>query len=258
MAEIVSLQPGGRPAKSWIASTPTLGAVHHALNIARENGRIVVVAGPSGCGKTTALNAYREKHGRQVAFLSIREADTLEVGKPHRGAAALLYRIMEALDAYTYSETSLSSLYRSVVERLGHGWNTSVVVIDEAHRLGPHALQVLRDINNETSCGIALSGEPRLIETIKRNGKFLASFVNRAGAVVRLDVHLQDVEAIASHFGFPAAAVAELMEIGKTGGLHRVMAAVQLVDDRVAGKPPSLEVVREAIAASGFGSGDAR
>lgn len=116
-----------------------------AASYAHSNNDIALIYGAAGAGKTVALKHYaRENPG--VVYITA-NAST-------RTARAILYLITEALGRQPIGTEFM--LMRNLVEHL-KGSNR-LIIIDEADHLTPHALQSIRNLNDEAGVGLVFSG----------------------------------------------------------------------------------------------------
>lgn len=119
-------------------------AVIDAMN-AKGNDRLIIVQGPSGAGKTESLHIVGGKFGRRVVLV---EAD--ETWKNENAfLCGLLLAMGESIPA-SGSERMLrliDALNRSRV----------MIVIDEAHHLGPRQLNLIKSIINRSPGEVVLA-----------------------------------------------------------------------------------------------------
>lgn len=119
--------------------------VEFAARYAHTNNGISLIYGAAGAGKTTALKHYAENNTGVVYVTA--NAST-------RTARAVMYLLLEAMGAKPQGTEFI--LMRSLVSRL-KGTNR-LVIIDEADHLNFHALQAVRNLNDEAGVGIVFSG----------------------------------------------------------------------------------------------------
>lgn len=116
-----------------------------AARYAHTNNSISLIYGAAGAGKTTALKHYAENNTGVVYITA--NAST-------RTARSIMYILLEAMGMKP--QGTEFSMMRSLVERL-KGTNR-LVIIDEADHLNFHALQAVRNLNDEAGVGLVFSG----------------------------------------------------------------------------------------------------
>lgn len=121
------------------------------LFAASGNARVLVVLGYPGAGKTTALRCVADRYGRRVAWT---EAADVWSDRP----GPLLGAIMRALG--TMPPVSATQRLDEVITLLRE--SRRCVVIDEAHHLGPHCLNTIKALVNQTPGEFVLSAIPTL------------------------------------------------------------------------------------------------
>lgn len=113
---------------------------------ARNNDRLIVLQGPSGAGKTEALRCIAERFGKRVVLM---EADETWKDSVNAFLVAILLRLGESVPA------SSAERMRSVIEALSA--SRVMLIIDEAHHLGPRQLNLVKSIINQTPGEVALA-----------------------------------------------------------------------------------------------------
>lgn len=114
--------------------------------------RVVFVDGESGAGKTTAARLLCGRYGSRVRMM---EASDVWGDSP----MAFLEALLGAIGVETLPASAVRRM-RAAVERL----NVSRVclIIDEAHHLGPRALNIVKSLVNATSGEFVLLGIPAM------------------------------------------------------------------------------------------------
>ncbi len=132
----------------------------------REKKGFLVLTGEVGTGKTTLIRALGQELGDEVAMSVI--LNTKVTPKQLLALAAWDF----GLD--TAGRGSKADLVASLSEfllRQAEAGKTCVLVVDEAHNMGPHLLEELRLLSNvETDTAkllqIVMVGQPELMETL--------------------------------------------------------------------------------------------
>ncbi len=124
--------------------------IEAALGHAQATGDVVLVHGRSGCGKSWAAARYCT--GRTAAYrLSVTDAVVTLAG--------LLGRVAHAVGAGAEHPSALAA-ETAIVSRLEN--RGALLVVDEAHHLGPRLLDELRCIRDLAGCGLAMIGGDEL------------------------------------------------------------------------------------------------
>lgn len=116
-----------------------------AASYAHSNNDIALIYGDAGAGKTMALKHYA-KMNPGVIYITANASS--------RTARAMLYLITEALGKTPVGTEFI--MMRNLVEML-KGTNR-LIIIDEADHLTAHALQSIRNLNDEAGVGLVFSG----------------------------------------------------------------------------------------------------
>lgn len=121
------------------------------------NDRLVIVQGEPGSGKTTAAQIIQRRYASQLTMIEAADAwkdspsallgDMLLRFKvsPGIGAAARLYQCLE------------------VMRR-----TRRVLIVDEGHHLGPHCLNTIKTLINQTTWGVVILCIPTLWRKLER------------------------------------------------------------------------------------------
>ncbi len=112
----------------------------------KSNDRLVILQGPSGAGKTEALRLIAGKYGKRVLMLEANETWKDNV-------TALLNAILEKLEET--APASAADRMARVIKALAP--SRVMIVIDEAHHLGPRQLNLIKSIINQTPGEVVLA-----------------------------------------------------------------------------------------------------
>lgn len=228
--------------------TPVLQLRRALVSILEETSirRVVLLEGDSGMGKTGALRQLQGKYGQRIvvveatdvwgdsanAFLGAILA-ALGVREPASGRAERLLHVVSLLNA------------RRVA-----------LAVDEAHHLGPHCLNTLKTLVNQTPSEVVLVALPKLWRCLERSAweEVRQLLGNRLAERIRLaDLRAGDVaKLLERRCPGAGAAAAQVAEPARTRGNLSFVAAVarRLADTREADDGPlSPEAVAAAIAA---------
>ncbi len=203
------------------ANTPIFLAMKRVFAYAHAARKIVSVVGGVGVGKTFAQQAYCLENAR-----SAKKAGAVCVifNSASSKPAAALWRIYCALYP---GHVDLKARYRAdelqytITKALRPG---DFLLCDEANRLGD-AVEVLRDIHDETGVGVALSGNPAFDEAVYGRGEKFSALASRAQVFRFPEVGRDDVIAWLEWAGWRGPSVAKIaIEIaaryGKSAGLR--------------------------------------
>jgi len=129
-----------------------------ALLTTSGNDRVLLIQGEPGSGKTTALNLLRTRLGAAIVPIEASEAwgDS---------PLALLAAVLRALGVTDLPISAADRLERAKDVMRG---SRRVLVIDEAHHLGPRNLNVLKSLVNGTAWGFVLLAIPTLWRKLER------------------------------------------------------------------------------------------
>lgn len=139
--------------------TATAKLVWQACHRARVYRNVSCITGAVGVGKTRALKEYCDRHAGSYLL----EADPDE--KPRE----LLTDLLVALNVS--AGQSATEMLRAAIDRLRGA--DAVVIVDEAEKLIPKALEYLRRLRDKAGVGIVLVGTEKLSELLSRQaGQF--------------------------------------------------------------------------------------
>lgn len=139
--------------------TPTAKSIHDACDLARESQTPVFLTGPSHIGKTWALEHYTQanNHGRTVYIRMLAAS----------GLGGMVRRIATKVGVSDKSNTA------SLISRIKRAISPNMLLIlDELHLLSYTyrkesffaSLEVIREIHDETKCGMVLCGTKLLLD----------------------------------------------------------------------------------------------
>lgn len=142
--------------------TPTAKRIVVSCDLARESQTPVMLWGPSQLGKTTALVYYTgsNNHGR-TQYIRMLAAS---------GLGGMVKRIADACGISDKSNTA------ALIERIKRGITpNTLLILDEVHLLAYTyrresffaCLEVIREIYDETQCGMVLCGTHLLMERVR-------------------------------------------------------------------------------------------
>ena len=136
--------------------TSVVKEIIQVVGIVRDTLGIGVIYGPSHIGKTFALKsiADNDQLGNPVYF---------RVSDARCRAPAVCRQISRHFGVRT--KGSYDATYQKLVDRLVD--TRHILVFDEAERLHYRALEGLRDLHDETGCGIILCGKPKIYDMLR-------------------------------------------------------------------------------------------
>ncbi len=141
--------------------TPSLRICLDVFNSAFLKLEMHAVEGRAGSGKTFALNYYEPQNSATVRII----ASNVMTSKD------LLRTIFAAVGGEAYHTVNEFTFLNRLKERLR--LQARLIIIDEADKLKPKMLQLLREIYDDlqSNCGIVLLGEPGLLENFHKKDK---------------------------------------------------------------------------------------
>ncbi len=160
--EFLSRQKKHFQGREEFVLTPTAEKIWTVLNLARESKTVAYIIGPSHIGKTWALENYSVKnnHGG-TPYIRMKAAS---------GLGGMVKRIASQVGVSDKGNTAqlIDYIKRAISPEM-------LLIFDELHllmytyRIGSFfaCLEVIREIHDETGCGIALCGTQLLMEKIK-------------------------------------------------------------------------------------------
>ena len=145
--------------------------VESSLECIRTSLRIGVIIGEPGIGKTRAVKLYTDSHELAISFTA------------WEGACS-----KSALVDLLFSAANVARAKRGdnkiqlLADRLCDSGR--LIIADDAHKLSPHALQLLYDFRDRARTPVALVGDDRLIAKLQSDRQRL----RRTGEVTELEV----------------------------------------------------------------------
>lgn len=124
--------------------TPITRQVEAAIEDARVARRLIVILAEPGVGKTRAISQYCLEHKRAISF----EAWGGEYTKAQ--VVDLLW------DTAAVARGTVANRVKVLVERLKDSGRT--IIVDDAHKLSSHALQLLVELRDKTGVAVVLVG----------------------------------------------------------------------------------------------------
>lgn len=218
---------------------------------AEGNARVVIIEGPSGIGKTVALRLLAGRYGQRILVV---EATDCWGDSP----AAMLGAVLRAFDPRGELPTGRVERLEKTLEKL----NTSrrCLVIDEAHHLGPHSLNVLKSLVNQTPGEFVLVCIPTLWARLEGSAYMEARQLttNRLSERVRIDLTEADIGRYLRHAfdGIDAATVAAAAKLIRpaalaAGNFAFVRDTCHAARRMLAGdKAPDIKTFADAVAAA--------
>lgn len=154
--------------------TPTAKAIFTHCDLARESQSPVFLIGPSHIGKTWALREYTERnnHGRTI-YVRLKAAS---------GLGGMVQAIGKALGISDKANT------QDLIARIKRALKPNMLLIlDEVHQLMYTyrkesffaCLEVLRELYDESGCGMVLCGTALLFKRVQDNRGELEQFFRR-------------------------------------------------------------------------------
>jgi len=167
-------QERARATDTGFVPTPTAKRIWTACDLARESQSPVFIVGPSHIGKTKALIAYKEEnnHGHTV-YVRLQAAS---------GLGGMVKRIAKELGVSDKANTA------DLVTRIKRALRPNMLLIlDEVHELMYTyrkesffaCMEVIREIYDETTCGLVLCGTKLLFRRIEENRAELEQLLRR-------------------------------------------------------------------------------
>lgn len=223
-----------------ICKTRTLRDIVSMIDDCRKNKAMGLVIGTPGTGKTTALHyaqrLFEREWGMQpgekcqgMDFIVV-TGSTVSGEKPRLFLETIAEAIGDDHMNYGYASHNL----RAITGRLGSQDTSgvSVIVCDEAQKLGKAALEVLREIHDATGIGVVMIGNERFTRNFRREdmGQYahIASRITRR--LPKIDaVPEEDFTAICHHHGVTDDGAIRALRPYKagSGGLRHVVAVIQ-------------------------------
>jgi DNA transposition AAA+ family ATPase len=193
--------------KNDFAENSVSRVIWSALDYALANNSITVIEGESRMGKTIAAEewAARNNHGRSVFVTAP------VIG----GAAALVRRIAQRCGI------SHNRGVQDISDAVYRAFNKNrILIIDEAHRalpndlrqVNPQKIEFLRDLRDQTKCGLALLVTHRWSYHLKKGAYQYEQLVGRIGMPVVLQPKIKRADLLPIVRQFVKAPGSELLE----------------------------------------------
>lgn len=147
-----------------ILKTSNFSSVYEACKDALISKRMISIIGDSGWGKTTALKSFARDYGDIVVY---------DKASKSMNAKIFFSSINSKLGGEGYDQNlPLYFLIRKVANKFNEDSSNKLLIIDEAGKFTPEALEYLHEFRDLTmdSTGIVLAG-PKYFETRVRNWK---------------------------------------------------------------------------------------
>lgn len=188
-------------------------------------GGIVAITGEVGCGKTMlarALDRTLTGGGYQTATVS----------NPAKTPAGVLAAILASVDGHTYGggTAKLAARLREVLGRRAATGLRPVIVIDEAQRLSPTALDEVRMLTNPgdgPAVPVVLLGQPQLSPNIERlpqvSQRVVVRFHLRPMDATEVTAYIQHRARVAGSTRRLFSSRAEVAIHEETGGVPRLV-----------------------------------
>lgn len=221
--------------RQTFAENPVSRLIFAGLDYALANNSITTIVGESRQGKSVAKDAWcvLNNHGRSVSVVA-----------PPVGGIKMLMRQIAARVGVNKNQSIIQ-----LVDSLYRAFNAHrILIVDEAHRLlpsdsrtvNPAALELLRDLHDQTGCALALIATARFNERLRSGAYQFEQLVGRIGMPIRLPAKLgkKDVLPIVQQF-IPAPGdtlIASLVEIANEPGRLGIMTETLKVASRIAAK----------------------
>ena len=177
-----------------------------------------MLVGKTQWGKTWALKEYRRRHPGTVILVRCPV-----VTSPGR----LLYRIAAQLGLSVKGNTEFQ--ISKIVNRLTP---EHLLIVDEIHhaldsdKTGRKGIEQLRELYDETQCGMLLVGTPVLAEYVEHNDKWqgILEQTSKRGAsnIYRLPDHIEtrDLETLWTYYGYPTPSRAMLAALKQQANIY--------------------------------------
>ncbi|EFA2237917.1 AAA family ATPase [Escherichia coli] len=202
------------PEPPQFVETPTVRELRAVFQAARLMGCINIIVGVPGVGKTvTASNYCQEQPNTWMINLS----------PAHSSVTECLLELAEEL-GIDYTRANKGALSRAIRRRLMG--TRGLVIVDEADHLGIDGLEQIRAIQDATSVGMVLIGNPKgLFSESRSDTNNLARLFSRIARVKQLhEAKKEDVLDIAGAWGISGEEELDAMQaIAEKPGALRVL-----------------------------------
>jgi len=174
-----------RSKASEFRPNPVSVLVHGALDYALANGSITLIVGESRSGKTVATTSWRDAHNHGRSVYVVAPAICSRANFMRRLCGVL--GVNKSNNVYCQEEAIMRAFSPA-----------RILIVDEAHRLvegrvaNQTILELLRDIHDQTGCGLALIATARFSEAVNRTQYMYEQFEGRIGMPVRIPRELSE------------------------------------------------------------------
>lgn len=167
--------------------------VYDFARSAHRDGEICLITGDPGLGKTKALEHYRDKYPKKIAYVMAYK------GMNPRTLVGKIHIAFFGGDGSGNKNDMIEELCSKLKDA------NRCILVDQAEYLNLTSLESLRHIHDMTECGMVLAGTNKLQENVRGRNKNLAQLYSRVRRAVRLDrLTPEDVEKII-HAALPSA-----------------------------------------------------
>lgn len=232
-----------RPAASGFVQTTISRRVIALLERCHRDREMGLITGEAGLGKTTAIEEYCEKYPSAVRVRAMQTA-----GRP----LFFLRLIAKALGNFRLP-TGLDDALWAVVDVLSG--SDRIIIIDEAQKLSPKTLEIVRDLHDVCGVGIVLAGNDHVQGMVYGTGQaaFSQHFSRLSGhAALSCEMLSEaDVEALAGSALDPRDADSRgyLLSLARQrGGLRSMLKTLALAVEMASGpsKHKFIDLLRHA------------
>lgn len=197
------------------AETSQILRVLATLRECHENGECGAIWGPAGIGKSTGLRHYKMQYPSQVHILTVYEGIT-----PINVMEGFLSQFGISMGGL--ENTKMAALIEHIQGK------PKLLIIDEAHYLGPRLIEKIRHIYDQTGVPIVFCGNDTVIGQMQGRQKLYFSHVfsripNRCA--IAATPTKEDIKALckASQFEFTQDVTNWLHEFAKADGHYRTI-----------------------------------
>jgi hypothetical protein len=142
--------------------TRVAGEIRKIAQLVLENGTMGLAVGPTGIGKTRCALAFKANAPGAV-FVTIRHGAYAPTGLIRLIARELGFRKQVS------SSANRTTQFDRVLDEL-RGSNR-LLIVDEAHKLNDDAIEVLREIHDDTGCPVLLLATKDLQDRVERTAQ---------------------------------------------------------------------------------------
>ena len=220
--------------RNAFAENPVSKMIWAGLDYALANNSITTIIGESRQGKTIAAQAWAEanNHGRSVYVVA-----------PPIGGVKMLMRVIAGRIGANKNQSVIQ-----LAESLHRGFNRNrILIVDEAHRLMPNDartvnpahIELLRDLHDQTGCGLALIATSRFDTRLRSGAYQFEQLIGRIGMPIRLSpkARKDDILPLVEQFLKPTPDVMDmLLELANKPGRMGIVAETLKVASRMAAK----------------------